>query len=288
MVVVSKQDERVLRTMNAQMRRIDLLCKIMGPLSIALLDGFSTELAIIVNLAMNCASVGVEYFAIARVYRDIPELQKAKVNPGAAETAGSSSLQTSNTRFVRHWHHVKTVTSRSAADFGMYLRHPALLPSMAGALLYLTVLSFAGQMVTYLLSAGYSASQVGVAYTSSVVFEMLATWVAPWLMASIGPIRAGLWFSMWQIIMLMAGTAVFWNFSDKPLVAASGLVCGTILSRIGLRGFELCTQLIVQEVRDALLLQRNNTDQDCLLPLGRGGRASRRVFLSRSRVAERL
>ena len=49
------------------MRRIDLTCKLIAPLFIALIDGISTELAIIVNFAMNVASVVVEYFAIARV-----------------------------------------------------------------------------------------------------------------------------------------------------------------------------------------------------------------------------
>lgn len=52
---------------NAQMRRIDLICKLMGPLFIALIDGISTEVAILVNLGMNIASVVVEYFAIAKV-----------------------------------------------------------------------------------------------------------------------------------------------------------------------------------------------------------------------------
>jgi Ferroportin1 (FPN1) len=52
---------------NAQMRRIDLMCKLMGPLFIALIDGISTEVAILVNLGMNVASVIVEYFAIAKV-----------------------------------------------------------------------------------------------------------------------------------------------------------------------------------------------------------------------------
>lgn len=39
------------------------------------------------------------------------------------------------------------------------------------------------------------------------------------------------------------------DFDDKPVVSSSGLVGGTILSRLGLRGLELCVQLIVQEVR---------------------------------------
>jgi hypothetical protein len=49
------------------MRRIDLTCKLIGPLFIALIDGMSTEAAILVNLGMNVASVAVEYFAIAQV-----------------------------------------------------------------------------------------------------------------------------------------------------------------------------------------------------------------------------
>jgi len=49
------------------MRRIDLICKLIGPLFIALIDGISTEVAIIINFLMNVASVLVEYFAIARV-----------------------------------------------------------------------------------------------------------------------------------------------------------------------------------------------------------------------------
>jgi hypothetical protein len=52
---------------NAQMRRIDLTCKLMGPLFIAFMDGISTEVAILVNLGMNVASVIAEYFAIAHV-----------------------------------------------------------------------------------------------------------------------------------------------------------------------------------------------------------------------------
>lgn len=53
--------------MNAQMRRIDLVCKLLGPLFIALIDGISTETAIVVNFGMNVSSVVVEYYSIAKV-----------------------------------------------------------------------------------------------------------------------------------------------------------------------------------------------------------------------------
>jgi hypothetical protein len=49
------------------MRRIDLVCKLLGPLFIALIDGISTETALKVNLVMNVCSVVVEYYSIAKV-----------------------------------------------------------------------------------------------------------------------------------------------------------------------------------------------------------------------------
>ncbi|EXL41487.1 hypothetical protein FOCG_16291 [Fusarium oxysporum f. sp. radicis-lycopersici 26381] len=40
---------------------------------------------------------------------------------------------------------------------------------------------------------------------------------------------------------------MFSIFEEKSLLSASGLIVGTILSRLGLRGFNLCIQLIIQE-----------------------------------------
>ena len=49
------------------MKRIDLVCKLIGPLFIAIIDGMSTKTAILVNLVMNVLSVVVEYISIAKV-----------------------------------------------------------------------------------------------------------------------------------------------------------------------------------------------------------------------------
>ncbi|GAW16352.1 hypothetical protein ANO14919_057780 [Xylariales sp. No.14919] len=245
-VVIAEKDQAALMVMNAQMRRIDLLCKLLGPLFIALIDGFSTKAAITVNFLMNVMSIVVEYFAIARVYYEVSELQESK-QKASPEPADAESSQGPESRFTHNWRHVRRIFNKSAKDFDLYFRHRAFLPSIAGALLYLTVLSFGGQMVTYLLSVGYTATQIGTTRILSVAFEVLATWVAPWLIGQIGPVRAGLWLSCWQVTWLAAGFAAFWIFDDKPIISASGLVGGTILSRLGLRGFDLCIQIMVQE-----------------------------------------
>ncbi|KAL2878353.1 hypothetical protein SGCOL_006324 [Colletotrichum sp. CLE4] len=77
-IIIAKGDIEALAVLNAQIRRIDLLCKLLGPLFIALIDGFSTKAAIIVNLSMNIASVVAEYYAIANIYNDDPDLQEPK------------------------------------------------------------------------------------------------------------------------------------------------------------------------------------------------------------------
>lgn len=247
-MVAGPYSQEALRIINAQMRRIDLICKLLGPLFIALIDGVSTESAIVVNFGLNLASIIIEYFAIAKVYHEVPDLQVPK-RKSIERTQSQDRLRAEESRLMHNWRHVQNVVKKSGTDFAFYFDHRAFLPSFAGALLYLTVLNFAGQMVTYLLSAGYNSTQIAIARTFSVAFEVLATWVAPWLMARIGTVRAGLWFSDWQVTTLVTGLVVFWTFFySQPVISASGLVIGTIISRVGLRGFDLCVQIIVQEV----------------------------------------
>lgn len=133
-----------------------------------------------------------------------------------------------------------------------YFKHPAFLASFALSLLYFTVLSFSGQMITYLVSVGYTSLHVGIARVGSSIFEISATWAAPFLMKKIGVVRAGSWSLAWQMACL-AG-ALGWYFSDhggmgtNSIFSASGLAVGVALSRVGLWGFDLCAQNIIQDV----------------------------------------
>jgi solute carrier family 40 (iron-regulated transporter), member 1 len=228
-VVVAGENVANLRELNSQMRRIDLFCKLGGPFIISILDGFSTEIAILTNLAMNVSSVVVEYYAIANVYRSVATLQ----GPKRAKMAASKSLH--------------SCFGDTASQVYQYFRHDAFRASFAGALLYMTVLSFSGQMTTYLLTAGYNSFHIAATRTISVSFEISATWLAPCVMTRIGPVRSGIWFLNWQLLCLAGGITTFW-FTKSSIVAASSLVVGTILSRIGLWGFDLSSQVIVQEV----------------------------------------
>jgi iron-regulated transporter 1 len=67
-------------------------------------------------------------------------------------------------------------------------------------------------------------------------------------MGQIGPIRASLWLASWQIICLVTGIVVFWALLDQPSIFATGLVSQHNIEPLGLRGFDLCIQIIIQEV----------------------------------------
>lgn len=205
--------------------------------------------------------------AIAQVYKRVRGLERVTLVAAAAEheptepPSGNAGGQRPTeepgrrprTLLKRAINHVLPVES-----LPFYLHHPAFLASFALSLLYFTVLSFAGQMITYLLSVGYTSYHVGIARVGSSVFEISATWAAPFLMKKIGPVRAGIWSLSWQMACL-AG-AMGWYFSNfqglgtNSLFAASGLVVGVALSRMGLWGYDLCAQIIIQDVRSRLLL----------------------------------
>ncbi|KAI7089001.1 putative Ferriportin iron efflux transporter [Hortaea werneckii] len=227
--IASGSDDR-LATLNAQMRRIDLFCKLAGPLAISFIDAASTKLAIIVTGSMTCASVLVEYVSIARVYHKVPELSKSK----ETESFETSSL-------------LKGMMHTWLRGLPAYVKHQAFLPSFALALLYMTVLSFNGQMITYLIAIGVGSGAVGVLRGVAALFELSATWLGPILMKRIGAIRAGIWFLNWQLACVGVACLFFWLPETSHVLLAAGTVSAVVASRLGLWGFDLSAQIIVQE-----------------------------------------
>lgn len=231
------------------MRRLDLLCKLLGPLASSSLDIISTPIAIWTTLVLNLVSILPEYFCIARVHAVVPSLQRPSSSDETDRDTDFSAESSSKSALSR----ILPLTSLS-----FYVRHPAFLPSLSLSLLYLTVLSLAGQMVTYLLASGFTSLQVGLIRTVSTIFELSATFLAPRLMKYIGVVRAGIWALSWEMGWLALGGALY--FRDTWLdrgqdvqagvtLGAVGLVVGVVLSRVGLWGFDLCAQSLVQDVR---------------------------------------
>lgn len=234
-VVVAGTNEARLATINAQMRRIDLFCKLVGPLAISLVDSFSTRAAVITAAMMSTTSVVIEYLAIARVYQIVRELQTPKPANDRTRAEGGATM---NARLSN--------TSRTLLS---YFRHPAFLPSFGLALLYLTALSFSGQFITYLLSQDISSTTVALFRAMAAFFEISATWLGPWLTKRIGAVRSGIWFLNAELLFIALSCAILWipAANTQGSTTTFALVASVILSRTGLWGFDLSAQLIIQD-----------------------------------------
>lgn len=97
--------------------------------------------------------------------------------------------------------------------------------------------------------SGFSTPLIAGLRAIAVIVGLAATFAAPPLIRAIGPVRAGLWSLSWQMVIL--APAVVALFLPVSRGVQGGLLVGFVSpSRLGLWGFDLCEQLLVQEVRD--------------------------------------
>ncbi|KAJ5442627.1 hypothetical protein N7445_005634 [Penicillium cf. griseofulvum] len=232
-IVISDSINVPRQDLNASMRRIDLFCKLLAPVSISFIDSISTRYAIWTVFTLNTASVLIEYMAIAQVYQSVPALTKTHPTTQADDINNAS-------------HHNTPQQESPLAPWKEYISSPVFLASFALSLLYLTVLSFGATMVTYLLHTGFTSLQVSYMRIVSVAAEISGTWTAPLIMNRIGPIRSGLWFLNWQFVCVAGSAISFVAWDSSSRFVAGTLITGVALSRIGLWGFDLSVQFLVQ------------------------------------------
>lgn len=297
-VVIANGNSETLRTLNARMRRIDLLCKLLGPLAISYLDSWTKLTYLIWMLLLwNFASLFIEYISIARVYHSFANLQLPKQpyklqrqasSSSSSSVSSSSSLSLRNTSYESEyvsfnsnigsaspilsppsflvsssaWYSFNSVVNilkeylqsfkdwlylHYVSPFKFYAKHSMVLVSLSMSFLYLTVLSFGPPMVSFLLFQGRSSVEVGLLRTASVIFELGTTFFAPWVIGHIGPVYAGLSFVSWQALCLSTGLNLAWPELGVHPIGALYLVVGVIFSRVGLWGFDLSVQGLIQE-----------------------------------------
>jgi len=252
-VVVITEELRVDRQdVNTMMRRIDLLCKLLAPLFVSFMDANGTKMAIWVVFGFSSASIVIEYVAIAQVYQEVAALGMAKDTPEPREDElelQDQAVEDSSCSFAQPRTFVRLIT-RILVPWRVYMRNSVFLASFSLNLLYLTVLSTGVQFTTYLLAVGFTSLDVSFVRTAAVIFELLGTVTAPFITNKIGPIRSGLWFINWQLATLIVGVSLFvWTNGDWT--GSISLISGVILSRLGLWGFDLSVQFLIQEVRFA-------------------------------------
>ncbi|EPS41247.1 hypothetical protein H072_4815 [Dactylellina haptotyla CBS 200.50] len=173
--------ESSLHILNATMRRIDLMCKVLAPGFVTLLPTVfgainataerSIFWSVIAIALMSLLSPWVELVSAQKVWHQNELLQAPKIME--REVAQNTQENTSATNLMQHLRH-------KFSGFMRFCQSVVFLPTISISLMYLSVLTFSSPMITFLLNAGFSLPVVTVARLSSSLLEVSATAVMPW------------------------------------------------------------------------------------------------------------
>ncbi|KAL7268886.1 hypothetical protein RUND412_008476 [Rhizina undulata] len=254
-----------LHVLNASMRRIDLICKLIAPIFISLIAMLarSVRITVFVVLATNALSVGVEWIAAKRVWKECPKLREPR---RAGPAPDEETIATATEEVLGEVSEPETVNKLGKLGQGLklYFGSNVWIPSFALALLYFPPLSFSASMMTYLLNAHFTLPLITLARTLSTCIEVSSTVFMPWavsLLSSSSPSgdtlvplsRVGLWGLNFQLLNLIPVTiSLFLLPSTSPTPASSHPFLTTSIflflafSRLGLWTYDLVVQTLVQ------------------------------------------
>jgi iron-regulated transporter 1 len=229
---------------NSRLKQIDLSCEVAAPLLAGLLlspvvSGESMQLGFYLILAWNLLSFIFEYALLRWIYaRHQKQLQRS-VELQSQDTVALSSSTSGAT---------VSQASRAveATSWGAFWRMPVAATIFAYALLWCTVLSPHGPVLTAFLSAGGQLDEraLGVFRAAGAFLGILPTLFVPALLRR-WPIRCvAFTFICFQAFCLVVAVTVL---ADTPYALFCFLLL-IALSRIGLYGYSLCEIQLRQDL----------------------------------------
>ncbi|XP_015950540.1 solute carrier family 40 member 2 [Arachis duranensis] len=256
LVISEGEPPELLTKMNSVTRRIDLTCKLLAPVITGSIISFLSLKASAITLALwNTVSVWVEYWLFSSVYNGIPALKQsnqrrvAKILQSDDEERNEITLEGNSSQvddisrsksFCEWISEIPYVVA-----WRVYLQQEVVIPGIALALLFFTVLSFGTLMTATLEWEGIPAYIIGIGRGISAVIGIGATVAYPVLQSQISTIRTGLW-SIWsQWTCLLPCVAAIWIHSGN--ISSYTLMASVALSRLGLWMFDLS---VLQQMQD--------------------------------------
>lgn len=263
LVISEDQPPELLTKMNSVTRRIDLSCKLLAPVISGFIISFVSLKASAITLALwTTVSVWVEYWLFTSVYHGIPALGQSSQRRMARliqcdmemnkQTMEKDSLLpvTDDGSELADRKGRKKISERILeipyiAAWRVYLQQEVVLPGLALALLFFTVLSFGTLMTATLEWEGIPEYIIGMSRGISAVIGIAATVVYPVLQSRISTIRTGLW-SIWsQWSFLLPCVAAIWI--QNGFLSSYILMGSVAISRLGLWMFDLS---VLQQMQD--------------------------------------
>ncbi|KNA07822.1 hypothetical protein SOVF_168330 isoform B [Spinacia oleracea] len=253
------QPTGVLTKLNSVLRRIDLVSKLCAPVVSGLIVSFVSLTASAICFALwNVISVCVEYWLLTTVYDGIPALHRKdskRKEMASSDPEPSTSLSNQHSNLsIEDRSDISSLETRSLGCLSIlpcigawkvYLNQEVVLPGLALALLYFTVLSFGSLMTAALEWEGIPAYLIGIARGISAIVGITATFTYPILESKISTLRTGLWsiWSQWSILLICVGSI----WVKNGISSAYMLMSGVAASRIGLWMFDLA---VIQQMQD--------------------------------------
>jgi iron-regulated transporter 1 len=156
-VICSGHPAAVLTKINSVIRRIDLSCKLLAPVLAGFVISFISTQASAVALALwSLASVGLQYWLFVSVYNGVPVLgenvQQRRETAAAAVLSSSEIVAPADEEAQKHISEDRSgwrvrVTNQLSnlpcwQSWVVYMRQDVMLPGVALAILYFTVLRY--------------------------------------------------------------------------------------------------------------------------------------------------
>jgi iron-regulated transporter 1 len=209
-VVIADKNSVTLSVLNANMRRIDLSCKLLAPivagillthtqslipsLSPAMAGGFMATL--IIGL-WNVISFFGELSLLILVYRFVPALSTKNLRVKDQTNAVTKSLP-----LVRILKKLASPYIILTTGWKIFWRQEVNLVGFSLASLYLTVLGFSGITATYFLTQGLTSDYIGLAQGLGGLVGIAGTLLYPFLRRKVGTVRSGLFGITAQLLLL--------------------------------------------------------------------------------------
>ncbi|KAI1137979.1 Ferroporti-1 [Hypoxylon sp. FL0543] len=156
--------------LNAVMRRIDLVCKLISPILISIVISAlgSIRLGVVFTGLTSLVCIPIEVFSAKRVWNSSSLLQAPRAVPPPQRPSPAETSRSWVARTRQYFH-----------GFEMYFSTTVWIPSVALALLHFNMLTWRATFITYLINVGYSLNTITIARAIGSLFEITSTVITP-------------------------------------------------------------------------------------------------------------
>ncbi|KAI1132489.1 Ferroportin1-domain-containing protein [Nemania abortiva] len=167
-----------LTNLNAVMRRIDLVCKLISPILISIVISVtgSVRIGVLYTGLTSLISIPIELVSAKRVWNGNAVLQTPKPIPPSEPTHHSTDGSGESGIAIRSW---PSKLRRYFKGLEMYFTSPVWMPSFALAMLHFNMLTWRATFITYLINIGYSLNVITIARAIGSIFEISSTVITP-------------------------------------------------------------------------------------------------------------